>query len=106
MPGNAGWRPIEVEDLASPDNFMDPNDADFGVENIKIQPNGYNVQENLALDNPSVTYGNAQDPSPHQQSVAGEDEEDEDLEEIVPDEMDYTHEDSFRYLEMQRQRDE
>ena len=39
--------------------------------------------------------------------MAGEDDEDEeDLEEIVPDEMDYTHEDSFRYLEMQRQRDE
>lgn len=35
-----------------------------------------------------------------------EDDEDEDLDELVPDEMDYTHEDSFRYLELQRQREE
>lgn len=55
--------------------------------------------------NPGNAYGRGQEPSPQQLSVAGEDEEDEDLEEMVPDEMDYTHEESFRYLEMQRQRE-
>ena len=35
-----------------------------------------------------------------------DEDDDEDLYQLVPDEMDYTHEDSFKYLEMRRQGDE
>ena len=94
--------------MTNPNDEMVFKDADIDHENIQLNPDApYHMpsDSNLPLDNPP--YGNARDPSPNQQSVAGEDDEDEeDLEEIVPDEMDYTHEDSFRYLEMQRQRDE
>ena len=34
-----------------------------------------------------------------------DDDDDEDMDQMVPDEMEYTHEDSFKYRELVRQRD-
>lgn len=38
-------------------------------------------------------------------NAADDDDDDEDLDQLVPDEMDYTHEDSFKYRELTRQRE-
>lgn len=43
---------------------------------------------------------------PNPEDDDDDESEDEDLFQMVPDEMDYTHEDSFKYLEMRRQGDE